>query len=113
MIMSWLVGSGQSADKSITHSCVQVLRLRGIGKLLQLLQSDNEEVQHVAAGALRNVVYQSHENKIEVKENDGLAVILDALESSRDVETRRELTGQFLLAYTTRNRDIFTTGFSA
>ncbi|XP_038594979.1 plakophilin-2 [Micropterus salmoides] len=67
--------------------------LRGIGKLLQLLSIDNEEVQHVAAGALRNVVYQSSENKMEVKENDGLATILHALKSSRDVETRRELTG--------------------
>lgn len=67
--------------------------LRGIGKLLQLLDSDNEEVQRIAAGALRNVVYESSENKMEVKENDGLAAILRALKSSRDVETRRELTG--------------------
>lgn len=70
--------------------------LRGIGKLLHLLCNDNEEVQRVAAGALRNVVYQSSENKMEVKENDGLATILRALKSSRDVETRRQLTGQFL-----------------
>ncbi|XP_070785224.1 plakophilin-2 [Enoplosus armatus] len=70
-----------------------VYYLRGIGKLLQLLSSDNEEVQRVAAGALRNVVYQSSENKMEVKENDGLVTILRALKSSRDVETRRELTG--------------------
>ncbi|XP_028426517.1 plakophilin-2 [Perca flavescens] len=70
-----------------------VYYLRGIGKLLHLLCNDNEEVQHVAAGALRNVVYQSSENKMEVKENDGLATILRALKSSRDVETRRQLTG--------------------
>ncbi|KAI3366778.1 hypothetical protein L3Q82_009438, partial [Scortum barcoo] len=70
-----------------------VYYLRGIGKLLQLLDSDNEEVQCVAAGALRNIVYQSSENKMEVKENNGLASILTALKSSRDVETRRELTG--------------------
>ncbi len=68
--------------------------LRGIRKLLLLLDSDNEEVQRVAAGALRNIVYQSSENKMEVKENDGLALILGALKNSRDVETRRELTGQ-------------------
>lgn len=67
--------------------------LRGIGKLLQLLHIDNEEVQRVAAGALRNVVYQNSENKMEVKENDGIALILSALKSSRDVETRRQLTG--------------------
>lgn len=69
--------------------------LRGIGKLLQLLRSDNEEVQSVGAGALRNVVYQSAENKMEVKENNGLATILRAVKTSRDVETRRELTGQY------------------
>ncbi|KAG7222181.1 hypothetical protein INR49_016579 [Caranx melampygus] len=70
-----------------------VYYLRGIGKLLQLLQSDNEEVQRVVAGALRNVVYQSDENKMEVKEGGGLATVLDALKSSRDTETRRQLTG--------------------
>lgn len=72
----------------------QVYYLRGIDKLLKLLNHDSEEVQQVAAGALRNVVYQSSENKMEVKENDGLATILQALKSSRNVETRRELTGQ-------------------
>ncbi|XP_022605219.1 plakophilin-2 [Seriola dumerili] len=70
-----------------------VYYLHGIGKLLQLLQSDNEEVQRVAAGALRNVVYQSSENKMEVKESGGLITILGALKSSRDTETRRQLTG--------------------
>lgn len=70
--------------------------LRGIGKLLQLLDSDNEVVQCAAAGALRNVVYQSSENKMEVKENDGLAKILLPLKSSRNLETRRELTGAFV-----------------
>ncbi|XP_051248985.1 plakophilin-2 [Dicentrarchus labrax] len=70
-----------------------VFYLHGIEKLLPLLGNDSEEVQRVAAGALRNVVYQSSENKMEVKENDGLAIILCALKNSRDVETRRELTG--------------------
>lgn len=80
---------------SIIHSCVQIYYLRGIEKLLRLLCSDNEIVQRVAAGALRNVVYQSSENKMEVNERDGLATILHSLKSSRDVETRRELTGEF------------------
>lgn len=79
---------------SIIRSRVQVYYLRGIEKLLGLLCSDNEIVQRVAAGALRNVVYQSSENKMEVNEKDGLATILNALKSSRDVETRRELTGE-------------------
>ncbi|KAM6962344.1 plakophilin-2 [Tautogolabrus adspersus] len=70
-----------------------VYYLRGIGKLLHLISSEDEEVQCVGAAALRNVVYQSAENKMEVKDNKGLATILRALKSSRDVETRRELTG--------------------
>ncbi|XP_069556031.1 plakophilin-2 [Brachyistius frenatus] len=70
-----------------------VYYLRGIGKLLQLLNNDSEEVQRVSAGALRNVIYQSSKNKMEVKENDGLAPILHTLRSSRDMETRRQLTG--------------------
>ena len=81
--------------KSIIPCCFQVYYLRGIGKLLHLLCEDNEEVQRVVAGALRNVVYQNSENKMEVKENDGLATILRALKCSRDMETRRQLTGQF------------------
>ncbi|XP_058481203.1 plakophilin-2 [Solea solea] len=76
-----------------TEAKKMVYYLRGIGKLLQLLHVDHEEVQRVAAGALRNVVYQSSENKMEVKENNGMATILGALKSSRDVETRRQLTG--------------------
>ncbi|KAM6896626.1 plakophilin-2 isoform 2-T2 [Lycodopsis pacificus] len=89
-----------SAASHIQSQCLKsadakkmVYYLRGIGKLLQLLRSDDEAVQCVAAGALRNVVYQSSENKMEVKENDGLATILHALKSSRNLETRRELTG--------------------
>lgn len=81
--------------QSVTLSWFQVYYLRGIEKLLQLLRGDNEEVQCVAAGALRNVVYQSSENKMEVKEKDGLTTILHALKSNRNVATRRELTGQF------------------
>lgn len=64
---------------------------------MRLLRSDSEGVQRVAAGALRNAVYQSSENKMEVKEKGGLGAILQALRSSHDVETRRELTGRFSL----------------
>ncbi|XP_030576298.1 plakophilin-2 [Archocentrus centrarchus] len=67
--------------------------LSGIGKLLQLLNNDSEEVQHVAAGALRNVVYLKDEIKMVVMENEGVPFILSALNSSRDRETRRQLTG--------------------
>ncbi|XP_008281155.1 plakophilin-2 [Stegastes partitus] len=88
------------AASFIQNQCFQsanakkmVYYLRGIGKLLKLLKDDSEEVQRVTAGALRNVVYQSNENKMEVKDNEGLVVILQTLKGSRDIETRRQLTG--------------------
>lgn len=88
--------------QSGVHSHVQVCYLHGIEKLLQLLDIDHEGVQHAAAGALRNVVYQSSQNKMEVKEKGGLATILLALRSTRDVPTRRELTGKiFKSSYST------------
>lgn len=71
-----------------------------------LLCSDSESVQRVAAGALRNVVYQSAENKMEVKDKGGLSSVLQALRSSRDVETRRELTGRFCLCFTVCGRTL-------
>nr|XP_057934261.1 plakophilin-2 isoform X2 [Doryrhamphus excisus] len=70
-----------------------VYYLRGIRKLLHLLHNDDEEVQSGAAAALRNVVYQSSENKMEVKDNAGVATALRVLKSSRDTETRRHLAG--------------------
>lgn len=82
----------------------QVYFLRGIEKLLPLLSSESESVQRVAAGALRNLVYQSGENKMEVKEKGGLSSVLQALRSSRDVETRRELTGQCCFRFTACSR---------
>lgn len=69
--------------------------LSGIEKLLRLLNHDIEEVQHAAAGALRNVVYQNNVNKMEVKDNDGVTLILQALQNSRDTDTRRQLTGGY------------------
>ena len=86
----------QSVGLSVIYFWFQVYFLHGIEKLLQLLNNDSEEVQRVTAGALRNVVYQSSENKMEVKDNDGLALILKTLAESHDMETRRQLTGQFV-----------------
>ncbi|KAG7246625.1 hypothetical protein CRUP_027247, partial [Coryphaenoides rupestris] len=50
-----------------------VFYLHGIPKLLRLLPGDDsEEVQRAAAGALRNLVYQNNDNKMEVKEHQGI-----------------------------------------
>lgn len=58
-----------------------------------LLNNDSEEVQRAIAGALRNAVYENDRNKLNVKENAGLSLIPTVLNSSRDKETRRHLTG--------------------
>ncbi|KAK3526373.1 hypothetical protein QTP70_025410 [Hemibagrus guttatus] len=67
--------------------------LHGIPKLLKLLDSDSGEVQQAIAAALRNAIYENNENKMEVKDQDGVAVILRLLKTNRDTETRRQLTG--------------------
>lgn len=67
--------------------------MNGIEKLMFLLNNDSEEVQRAIAGALRNAVYENDRNKLNVKENAGLSLIPTVLNSSRDKETRRHLTG--------------------
>ncbi|XP_060770294.1 plakophilin-2 isoform X2 [Neoarius graeffei] len=67
--------------------------LHGIPKLLKLMESDSSEVQQAAAAALRNVIYENNDNKMEVNNHEGVDVILHLLKENRDVETRRHLTG--------------------
>ncbi|XP_041935102.1 plakophilin-2 isoform X3 [Alosa sapidissima] len=71
----------------------KVSYLHGIQKLLALLQSDSEELEHAASGALRNIVYESNQNKMEVRDCEGVPAILSLLTTSRDTDTRRQLTG--------------------
>ncbi|XP_053496932.1 plakophilin-2 isoform X4 [Ictalurus furcatus] len=72
---------------------IRLCTLHGIPKLLKLLDSDSGEVQQAAAAALRNVIYENNDNKMEVKEHDGVDTILRLLKTNRDVEARRQLTG--------------------
>lgn len=72
---------------------LQLAMLHGIPKLLKLLDSDSDEVQQATAAALRNAIYENNENKMEVKDQDGVTVILHLLKTNRDTETRRQLTG--------------------
>lgn len=58
------------------------------------MQSESEELQQAAVGALRNIVFENNENKMEVKDCEGLPVILRLLKENRDIETRRQLTGK-------------------
>lgn len=72
---------------------LQLSQLNGIPSLLKLLDSDSGEVQQAATAALRNVIYENNENKMEVKDHEGVGVFLHLLRTNRDIETRRQLTG--------------------
>ncbi|KAK2892768.1 hypothetical protein Q8A67_012756 [Cirrhinus molitorella] len=71
----------------------KILHLKGIPKLLKLMQSESEELQRASVGALRNIVFENNDNKMEVKDCEGLPMILRLLKKNRDIETRRQLTG--------------------
>lgn len=79
-------------------SSLQVAYLHGVQKLLVLLQSEVEELEQAAAGALRNLVFESNQNKMEVRDCEGVPIILRLLRRSRDTETRRQLTGELCCA---------------
>ncbi|KAL6473676.1 hypothetical protein MHYP_G00172370 [Metynnis hypsauchen] len=89
-----------TAAKFIQNQCFSsvdakktLLHRRGIPKLLKLLDSEDEQLQQAAAGALRNAVFENTENKMEVKDCDGVAVILRLLRVNRNIEMRRQITG--------------------
>ncbi|XP_048862185.1 plakophilin-2 isoform X4 [Brienomyrus brachyistius] len=84
----------------IQHQCFvnprckkRLLRFGGIRMLLQVLGSDNEELQKASISALRNAVYGEDENKKEVQDQNGIITLLNLLSSTRDIETRVQLTG--------------------
>ncbi|XP_030399577.1 plakophilin-2 [Gopherus evgoodei] len=89
-----------AAVNFIQHECFQkaearrkVYLLGGIPKLLQLLKMQNEDVQRVACGALRSLVYEDNDNKLEVCERNGVPVLLQVLRQTKDVETKKQITG--------------------
>ncbi|MEE6477482.1 hypothetical protein FKM82_011531 [Ascaphus truei] len=89
-----------TAASFIQHECFQkaearrrVYSLGGIPKLLQLLSNDNEDVQRAACAALRNIVFEDNDNKLEVCEQRGIPSILSLLRDTRDVETKRQIAG--------------------
>ncbi|XP_021529457.2 plakophilin-2 isoform X1 [Aotus nancymaae] len=89
-----------AAATFIQHECFQksearkrVNQLRGIPKLLQLLKVQNEDVQRAACGALRNLVFEDNDNKLEVAELNGVPRLLQVLKQTRDLETKKQITG--------------------
>uniref|UniRef100_A0A8C5WI48 Plakophilin-2 n=1 Tax=Leptobrachium leishanense TaxID=445787 RepID=A0A8C5WI48_9ANUR len=92
----WIV----SAASFIQHECFQkvearrrVFALGGIPKLIRLLKGDNEDVQRAACAALRNLVFEDNDNKLEVCDQNGMPTILRLLRETHDVETKRQITG--------------------
>ncbi|XP_016056921.1 PREDICTED: plakophilin-2 [Miniopterus natalensis] len=84
----------------IQHECFQksearkrVYQLQGIPRLLHLLKFQNEDVQRAACGALRNLVFEDNDNKLEVAELNGVPRLLQVLKQTRDLETKKQITG--------------------
>ncbi|KAJ8261631.1 hypothetical protein GJAV_G00156500 [Gymnothorax javanicus] len=89
-----------SAAQYIQHQCFaspearkMVFYLHGVPKLIGLLKEDDEQMQTAVAGALRNIVYESDDNKMEVKDSGGIAAALELLKKSRSIEIRKQLSG--------------------
>ncbi|XP_008071928.2 plakophilin-2 [Carlito syrichta] len=89
-----------AAATFIQHECFQksearkrVNQLRGIPKLLQLLKVQNEDIQRAVCGALRNLVFEDNDNKLEVAELNGVPRLLQVLKQTRDLETKKQITG--------------------
>uniref|UniRef100_A0A663EKV5 Plakophilin-2 n=1 Tax=Aquila chrysaetos chrysaetos TaxID=223781 RepID=A0A663EKV5_AQUCH len=89
----------------IQHECFQkadarrkVFSLGGIPKILQLLDVQNEDIQRAASGALRNLVFEDNDNKLEVSEQKGIPLLLRLLRHTRDVETKKQITGSVFCA---------------
>ncbi|XP_054941536.1 plakophilin-2 isoform X2 [Physeter macrocephalus] len=89
-----------AAATFIQHECFQksearkrVNQLHGIPKLLQLLKIQNEDIQRAVCGALRNLVFEDNDNKLEVAELNGVPRLLQVLKQTRDLETKKQITG--------------------
>uniref|UniRef100_A0A2K6BJ38 Plakophilin-2 n=1 Tax=Macaca nemestrina TaxID=9545 RepID=A0A2K6BJ38_MACNE len=99
-----------AAATFIQHECFQksearkrVNQLRGIPKLLQLLKVQNEDVQRSVCGALRNLVFEDNDNKLEVAELNGIPRLLQVLKQTRDLETKKQITGSTTVNLRSRN----------
>ncbi|XP_069821947.1 plakophilin-2 [Dendropsophus ebraccatus] len=89
-----------SAASYIQHECFQkaesrkkVYSMNAIPKLIQLLNNNNEEVQRAACAALRNLVYEDNDNKLEVCEQRAMPKLLSLLRESQDLEIKKQITG--------------------
>ncbi|OCT86034.1 hypothetical protein XELAEV_18019728mg [Xenopus laevis] len=92
----WLATAGTF----IQHQCFQksearrqVYNLGGVPQLIRHLRSDNVQVQRAVCAALRNLVFENNDNKLEVCAQHGVAVVLNLLKETHDLEIKRQVTG--------------------
>ncbi|XP_029975308.1 plakophilin-1 [Salarias fasciatus] len=71
----------------------EVFQLGGIPALVTLLRSSSPGVSQAAAGALRNLVFKDHHNKLEVQHCGGVAKALQLLKETDSTETQKQITG--------------------
>uniref|UniRef100_A0A3Q1F319 Plakophilin 3a n=1 Tax=Acanthochromis polyacanthus TaxID=80966 RepID=A0A3Q1F319_9TELE len=83
----------------IQHQCYndsdskeEVRRLHGIGELVKLFNSDNQEVRRYVTGATRNLIYENMENKTALIDEGGISELVKAL-SEPDDELHKNITG--------------------
>ncbi|XP_022611663.1 plakophilin-3 isoform X1 [Seriola dumerili] len=83
----------------IQHECYndsdaknEVRRFKGIGELVKLFNSDNQEVQRYATGATRNLIYENMDNKVALIEEGGIPQLVEALKETDD-ELHKNITG--------------------
>lgn len=66
--------------------------MQAIPKLVKLFNHSNQEVQRHATGAMRNLIYDSPDNKMTLVEENGIYELLAALKEQDD-ELRKNVTG--------------------
>ncbi|KAM7414734.1 hypothetical protein PAMA_019507 [Pampus argenteus] len=83
----------------IQHECYndsdaknEVRHYKGIGELVKLFNSDNQEVQRYATGAARNLIYENMDNKVALIAEGGIPQLVEALKENDD-ELHKNITG--------------------
>ncbi|XP_018618013.1 ARVCF delta catenin family member b isoform X2 [Scleropages formosus] len=72
----------------------EVRQLKGVPVLVGLLDHPKAEVHRKACGALRNISYgKDHENKVAIKNCDGIPALIRLLRKTNDMEVRELITG--------------------
>uniref|UniRef100_A0A8C8S3A2 ARVCF delta catenin family member n=1 Tax=Pelusios castaneus TaxID=367368 RepID=A0A8C8S3A2_9SAUR len=90
-----------NAAAFLQHLCYEndkikkdVRHLKGIPILVGLLDHPKPEVHRKACGALRNISYgKDNENKVAIKNCDGIPALIRLLRKTNDMEVRELITG--------------------